>query len=257
MRKRGFTLMELTVYMFLFVLAGMALYQLYTLGTKFSQSTLSSYLVSGDTETAIRWLRRDIQETALVSMRTYPGQDGPTEKPGCSFLSARNTTNEDPDNLNVSKYGTSLWTKYVFYSLVPSTDRIGDLVRWEKALDKVDKDFIPHPVDLATTPSSGLSSKLRMVRLKQVLLPNVKVDGLAGQPGYQADEFGGFKVQYIRRKGGEAGAEELTSVNPGDNPKAPKPEDNTSLISVELKILSNDKSKPSFYDINFRVHPRY
>ena len=251
MRKRGFTLMELAVYLFLFLLAGVALYQLYTFGTAAQRNTLSSYLVSGDTETCVRWLRRDLQETTLVSLRSYPGPDGPAERPGCSFMSGR--TLGEGEFQAIPGQGGSAWNKHVFYTLVPTSARTGELVRWERPLDAAEKDNVPRP---STLMPSSLGTNHRKVMLKQVLLPNTNVANLPGVPA--TDQFGGFRVQYVRRAGGEAGNETLSSINPTDNARiGDQFADNTRLVEVEMKILTQDNSRPNFYTVSFRVHPMY
>jgi len=247
--------MELAVYCFLAILAGLALYTLYTVGMRARQATISSYLVSVDTETAIRWIRRDLQETALVSIRTYPNADAPGEPPGCSFLSGRDLSEKDEGKLNVSTYGAPQWTKYVFYTLVKG-GRTGQLVRWEKALDAAQRDYVPRQTDVKPSAIPAGTKSMR-VMIKDALEPSVTVDMLADSPGWKTNEFGGFRLQFVRRTGGEGGAEVLSSINPSDHDKVPDTADNTSLLEVELKVLTSDTSRPSVYDIKFRVHPRY
>lgn len=255
MVRRGFTLMEITVYCFLALLAGLVLYALFTVGTRARQVSVSSYLVSVDTDTAIRWIRRDLQETALVSLRVYPNPSAPNEPPGCSFLSARNLSENDEQNLNVSKYGAPLWTKYVFYSLRPGARR-GPLVRWEKALDATQKDFVPRQTD--TLPSSmPAGTKSTRVLLNDALEPNVSLTGINGTPDWKTDVYGGFRLQFVRRDGGTAGPETLTAVNPADHESGADTADNTSLVEAQLKVLTSDTSRPSVFDVTLRIHPRY
>ncbi len=226
---------------------------MYQLALRSERNTISSYVVGGDTETAIRRLRKDLQETALLSIRSYPNPNNGGEKPGCSFVSARSTDQDAA--LNVSQYGAPQWTKTVFYTLVSTGAKTGNLVRWEQPLGAAEADFVPRP---STIMPSSLGTKMQSIPLKMVLLANAQVPNLDQTPNYQADAFGGFRVQFVSRKGGEAGAETLTSTNPGDNANVADTADNTSLVEVELKILSADNSStPDFYDITFRVHPRY
>lgn len=254
MRRRGFTLLEITVYCFLSILAGMVLYTLYTVGTRSRQVSISSYLVSVDTESAIRWMRRDLQETALVSVRVFPNPSAPTEPPGVSFLSARDPAEMDEGKLNVNPYGAPLWTKYVFYTLLPGA-RIGQVVRWEKALDTPQKDFVPRQSD--TLPSAiPAGVKAKRTVMSDALEPNVSVVGLNGSPTWKTDQYGGLRVQFLQRTGGEGGDEALTSVNPSDHDSGGDTSDNTKLVEVELKVLANDTTRPTVYAIKFHVHPR-
>ncbi|CAN0457855.1 unnamed protein product, partial [Phaeothamnion confervicola] len=209
MKRTGMTLIELIVYMALSILAGFLILALYQLATRAQNETISSYVVGGDTETAIRRLRRELQETALVSLQTYPSDGNTSEKPGCSFTSARNSDGDAA--LNVSTYGAPQWRKNVFYTVNPTGAQTGQLVRWEKDLSAAEMDFVPRPT--AILPST-MGTKQQSVPLKLVLLANTKVEHLSGSPNYITDGFGGFRVQFVRRKGGEAGAETLSSINP-------------------------------------------
>jgi Tfp pilus assembly protein PilV len=245
MRRRGFTLLELTIYMFLFLLLGFCAMQLFTLGRGAQSSTISSYVVSGQTDTAMRWLRRDFQETALPAVRVYQNP------PGCALVSARDSSEIDNSQLNVSPYGAPLWTKEVFYTLVvPGGGRTGQLVRWERALTAAEKDFVPRaPASLPSFIPAG--TKTQRVLLHTALAPNTKVGPLSGAPAYQSDEYGGFKVQFVRKD------DTLTPDNPGDTSKPHDNAENRALVEVQLTLLSSDNSRPTMYVVKMRMHPRY
>jgi type II secretory pathway pseudopilin PulG len=245
--KRGFTLLELVIYCALLLLVTLAIGALFTLGRSAQQSTLGSYLVSGQADTALRWVRHDLSETALVSIKTYPNA------PGCSMVSARNTLDKN-ENLNVSTYGAPLWTKTVFYSLViPAGARKGNLVRWEQAI--AEKDFLPHMSSIM--PDTGTDSvPTYRVLLHDVLAPKTMVSNLGGTK-LTSDGYGGFRVEFVRRTNGEDGDESLSPVNPGDPSQPQTPANNTALVDVQLQILSDDSYQPSFYQVDFRVHPHY
>jgi len=254
-QRAAFTLLELVIYMALLVLAVMAVGGLFTLGRAAQQSSLSSYLVSGQADTALRWLRRDLQETALVSLRCYPNPAASTQPPGCSFVSARDTSDKDT-RLNVSPYGAPLWTKTIFYSLVVAPGaRSGDLVRWESAI--ANPTYLPD-ANLSQMPNSfSKSDKTYRVILQNVLAPNTKVANLGGSPNFQSDSFGGFRVEFVQRAGGEDGPESLTAVNPSTAGQPQSSGNNTALVDVQLELLSADNYQPTFYELEFRAHPRY
>ncbi len=251
MRRRGFTLLELTIYIFLFLLLGFCAMQLFTLGRGAQSSTISSYVVSGQTDTAMRWLRRDFQEMALSALRVYKSP------PGAALVSARDSSEIDNSKLNVSPYGAPHWTKEVFYTLVvPAGGRTGKLVRWERELPAAERDYVPRaPSTLPSSLPGG--SKTQRVLLQTALAPNTKVGPLSGAPAYQSDEYGGFKVQFVRRKGGSTGDEDLVAENPGDPSNPHDNADNTALVEVQLTLLSSDTSRPTMYEIKMRMHPRY
>jgi hypothetical protein len=231
--------------MFLFLLLGFCAMQLFTLGRGAQSSTISSYVVSGQTDTAMRWLRRDFQETALPAVRVYQSP------PGCALVSARDSSELDSSHLNISPYGAPLWTKEVFYTLdVPAGGRTGQLVRWERPLTAAERDFVPRaPTTLPAAIPSG--SKTRRVLLHTALAPNTKVGPLSGAPNYQSDGYGGFKVQFVKKD------ESLTADNPGDPSKPHDNAENASLVEVQLTLLSSDTSRPTMYVVKLRMHPRY
>ncbi len=256
--RRGMTYIEVLIYIVLAGMASLAVGALFSLGRKTQSTTMSGYLVSGQADTAIRWIRRDLQETALVSIVTYPNSNQTNQPPGCSFTSARDLGNAQSGEakLNVSQYARPFWRKHVFYSLKDQGDgRRGDLVRWELPLTEAEKDFVPHTA--STLPNAFSENKYRRVLLHDVLLADQKVPNLKGLPDHQTKKHGGFQVMFVKRAGGEAGIEDTTDVNPGDNTKTQEAADHANLVDVRLEILSDDKYNPSFYQVDFKVHPHY
>ncbi|MBS2033456.1 type II secretion system protein [bacterium] len=252
MKRRGMTLLEVLIYVIMAGMASMAVGALFSLGRKAQGTMLAGYLVSGQTDTALRWIRQDLQETALTSITTYPNASQAAQPPGCSFVSPR----EPGGAFQTSVYARPRWVKFVLYSLRDQGDgRRGELIRWELPFSDAQKDFVPHTC--ATLPNAFTENKYRRVLVKDVLLPNQKVPNLKQNPDYQTGPNGGFRVLFVQRAGSEAGAETLTSVNPGDNTVAQKPADHHTLVDVRLEILSDDKFYPSFYQIGFKVHPKY
>ena len=254
--RRGFTMIEVMVYVVMAGMASLAVGALFSLGRKFQNTTIAGYLVSGQTDTALRWIRKDLQETALTSITTYPNGSSGAQPPGCSFVSPREPAGGPDSTLNTSVYGKPRWVKFVLYSLKDQGDgRRGELVRWELPFTEAQKDFVPHTC--ATLPNAFTEGKYRRVLLRDVLLPSQKVSNLKGMPDYQTDQNGGFRVQFVQRTGSEAGVETLTTVNPGDNTQAQQPSDHHTLVNVRLEILADDKFYPTFYQIEFKVHPKY
>ena len=74
-QQRGMTLTELVVYMALAVLATVLLWALQKVTMTARNATTSNYLVNGQTETCVDWIRQDINETALTSVLVYPQQE--------------------------------------------------------------------------------------------------------------------------------------------------------------------------------------
>jgi hypothetical protein len=254
-KRRGISLPEVMIYVILCGLALMAISGLFMLARSAQQTTISGYMVSGEADTALRWIRRDFQETALVSIRSYPSDKVPNQAPGCSMVSPRTHSEKHPE-YNVSKYGTPLWSKNVFYTLqLNAGARRGDLVRWEMPLTEAEKDFVPRPTTML--PSSMASGSTRRVILHNVLAPKTKLPPLPGFTHTDTDRYGGFRVQFVERMGSEDGVENLVDVNPGDTSEAQDAANNTRLVAIRLQILADDRQKASLYQLEFKVHPRY
>lgn len=248
-RNRGYTLFELAIYLFLFAVAAGAVLALFQAGRNTGEATQASYLVSGSTDNAIRWLRQDLQETALASIRVHPGAGDAGEPPGVSMVSPRAYSEDKQGEFLVNRHGAPQWDKHVYYTIqMEPGAQTGTLVRWERELE--DKTGLPSMSVLR--PSQG-STDHRRVMLHSVVAPGATMQGVGSTGSLTADEFGGFRVQFIRRLGGEAGAEQFTTVNPTKG----NPEDNTKLVEVELKIFQMRGSKPNYFALKFRVAPRY
>lgn len=259
-RVRGFTLIELTVYMFLAMLFMLALGALFVSGRRMFESSSGSYMIGQETEAGIRFLRQDLQETALATLRVYPNANEPAQAPGCSMASARGYDNAG--RFMVSRYGTPDWVKHVYYTLESSGDKTASLVRWERK----DPTQSPVPKMADVLPSDGAkdaSGSYKRVVIRNLLKPGVVVGAADGKPLFTADaEQGGFKVSFVRQHGAD---EELTVWNPtqvsaGDDGAAVNLADGpTRVVQVTLSgVLTalQGSSQPSFYSFSFRVGVR-
>ena len=245
-QQRGMTLMELVVYMFLAVLACVLLWSFQQITRSTQQASTATYLVNGETDTCIDWIRQDVNETALASIQVYPSTGESTEAPGISMVSNRAFADDEKGKLLVNKWGAPLWDKHVLYTLDYSAgEQTGNLVRWEREI--ANKNLLP--VLSETLPSVGVMDTGRVV-LRDVLAPNVTVDRVGPEGQIVTDEFGGLRAQFIRRIGGSDGEEVLTTVNPTSG----NPRDNTRLLEFELKILQDGKN---YYSIGFRGAARH
>ncbi|MEW6279363.1 MAG: hypothetical protein AB1758_12110 [Candidatus Eremiobacterota bacterium] len=255
MRTRGFTLLELVIYFVLSVSALAIVTSLFVIVRRTSEATYSNYLVSKDTETGINWLRRDLQNSCLATIRVYPGPGGAGERPGLSLASC--AAADDPFRTQTNRHGRPAWSSHVYYTLEPDGADKGHLVRWTR----------PYPANellplvAPGMPSSVSDTSQRRTVLSNVLLANRTITG-GGPPG-TTDARGGFRVQFVRRAGGEGGAETLSDVNPGAVSLDPGGtglgiDGNTRLVEVELRLLHKSTTgKPSVYAIKIRVCPRY
>ena len=242
-KQQAMSLIELIIYMALAVLAGVLLWAFQNITKSTQQASTASYLVSGETETCLDWIRRDINETALASIQVYPSTAAATEAPGMSFVSNRAFADSKP---LVNSWGAPQWDKHVFYTLdFEAGKETGNLLRWEREISN--KNLLPVLSDLL--PSNPVRDKQRVV-LRDVLAPNRTVTGVGPGGEIVSDEFGGFRSQFVRRAGGSGGAESLTTVNP----TAGNPRDNTRLLEFELKILQDGKN---YYSLGFRAAARH
>ncbi|MFA5506436.1 MAG: type II secretion system protein [Vulcanimicrobiota bacterium] len=243
--QRGMTLTELIIYMALAVLACVLLwsFQKITFGTR--QASAATYLVNGETETCINWIRQDVNETALASIQLYPSEGSPSEAPGMALVSNRAYSEELRGKPLVNNWGAPRWDKHVLYTLdIPSGAQTGQLVRWEREI--APKNLLPV---LAEVLPSTFTDRSRVV-LRDVLAPHTTVEKVGREGRIETDEFGGFRSQFVRRVGGSGGEEVLTTVNP----TAGNPRDNTRLLEFELKILEDGKN---YYSVSFRSAARH
>lgn len=249
MRKnQGHTLMELIVYAALTLVAGLLIWAFQSVVWSTQRATSATYLAGGQTETAIAWMRRDLNETALASIKVYPGAEHTEEAPGLSMASSRAYDPNLKAKLLVNRWGAPQWDKHVYYTLkTEGSEQTGSLVRWEQEF--ATKNYLP--VSSNVLPSVASDGKKKIL-LRDVLAPNTTVDGVGLEGHITTDEFGGFRVQFLRRANGSGGAESLTT----QNPKKGNPHDNTRMLEVELKILQDAHSKPHYYAIKYRIAAR-
>ena len=244
-KQRGMTLIEMVVYFALAVLAGVLLWSISNLIWGGQRASASSSLVSGETEKAIEWMRRDVNESALASVEVFPNAERATEAPGMSLVSNRAYDPELQGKPLVNRWGAPQWDKHVLYTLKAGEDPMtGSLIRWEKELAR--KNFLP---EVCGVLPSAIEAAKQRVLLRDVLRPNVSVANAGPEGTVTTDGSGGFRVQFVRRAGGSSGAESLTSVNPRRGAAS----DNTRMLEAELKLLQNERSRPHVYTITFRL----
>lgn len=244
-KQRGMTLIELILYFALATAAGLLLWSLNNLLWGGQRAVASSYLVSGETEKAIEWIRRDLNETALTSIQVYPNAEHPDEAPGMSLVSNRAYQPEQKGRPLVNRWGAPQWDKHVLYTLERSdaAAQTGNLVRWEREL--TEKNYLP--VACNVLPSAPGRSKQKVL-LRSLLAPNLSSADFGPSGSGVTDGFGGFRMQFIRRPGG-SGPDTLSSVNP----RRGNPDENTRMLECQLKLLQQEQSRPHYYSITFRV----
>ena len=103
--RRGFTLIEIVIYFGLSAMALGVLVSMFIIASRTQQQTYSQYLVGGSLSSTVHLLRRELQATALSSIKVY--SDG---TPGFSCASAY----DSEGNFSVNGYGAPNWKKHVF-----------------------------------------------------------------------------------------------------------------------------------------------
>ena len=286
MKRRGMTLIELLVTAALASMILGLIVSLFILARRTSAVTLANYFLSKETETALHYVRRDLQMTALPSITSYPLLLGSgaasSEAPGMSMATALDP--DDMGKLKINDKGYPEWGSYVFYTLTrEGNGPTGSLVRWVQKGSPLNQ--IPEPTSILPSARQGSSR----VILRQVLLPQQTLPGLASST--RTDQFGGFRLSFVRQPQPVAGNVarvrfHLTGITvPGQISGSPGPlisgdtaylahvnpqkvtegkasgldaTANTRLVEVELKVANpSDTGKFSYFSIQFRVCPRY
>lgn len=235
-RQGGLTLIEIIISSSLGLLVlGVVLSVLFS-GRGHFEAASSSYLVSQDAEAALRWIKRDLQETALSSLRVYPNESSPQASPGFTLVSPRNARNE----LQFNIHGAPKWSSYITYSL--GSD--GVLKRHIEEFD-----FRGQPVASSKPPHEVTEQSSSRVVLRQVAQAGEEM-GTAGK----LSSRGGFDLQFVRRN--PSGPEILTSWNPSDVTSGLSLSGrNSKLVQLLLTVKMNNfrASKSSFVQLPIRV----
>jgi hypothetical protein len=250
--RRAFSTVELVIYISLLAVVVMVGASIFKLSQRTTETTNSNYFLNADAETAVSWLRRDLQQAALVTIQTYPATRS-SEPPGISFCSALESDNVK--KLDANDEGHPSWHNHVYYTLKRGREaQVGTLMRWSVPLAE-QAPLIP---TLAPLLPSALNSPERKPIHNRVLMPNQELFGVA-QPDGKIDQFGGFRLRFVRRD--QAGKRQLVDTNPSSQVTAQKSRNfvgTTRLVEVELKFLTSANSgKLSFYSLRFSVFCRH
>lgn len=247
--SKGATLIELVIYFALSTLVVMTIASVFRIAKSTQQATYSSYLMSGRTYSALTILRRDLQNTALSAITSYPNSSDNGEAPGMSCPSPFGAEGERKGELHVNPYGSPEWKKTIHYTVQKKGNHVGALLRWSKKIETTD--LLPLKGTLSPSQVEGDQGK---GLLEDVLLANQSISGVGENGQYTTGPEGGFSVRFVRRQGGEDGPESLSAENPSTQAAS----GNTRLVDVTLKILRDEKrSQPSLYVLKLRACPRY
>ena len=252
--KRGMTYVEVIIYIALTCVTFMIVGSMFKLAKNSSQTADANYFLNADAETAVSWLRRDLQQSALESIQNYPTAANKTQAPGISLCSALDEKNAG--RIYANDQGTPYWSNYVYYSLQPLKGNTGKLVRWTQPSNSDPSKMVDTASIAPLLPSQIQGKNVRTVH-SRVLMPNQQLWGVANPDG-KIDEHGGFALRYVRQDA--AGVETLSDDSPAvfSAKGGTEYKDNTKLLELELKFFTdNSTGKPSFYSLRFRVCPNY
>lgn len=228
-KQKGFTLIEIIIYFFLCAIAMGIIVSMFALAQRTQRQTYGQYLVGGSLSSTIRLIQKELQATALASIRAYP-TDG-TGEPGFSCVSAYDADGK----FALNGYGAPKWQKHVFYTLDDTA-----LVRKSKVFANPDTAL---PLASAELPSA-VQGESRAV-MSGLLQANKAVKDIQA-----ASPFGGLELSFVRRANG---VDSYSQVNPSESKDY---DQHTRLVQVTLRTLE-DRSQPDYSQITFRVCPRY
>ncbi|MFA5507285.1 MAG: type II secretion system protein [Vulcanimicrobiota bacterium] len=265
-KQRGFTMMELVIYIGLSAILLGLVAAFFQVSRRQYESASTSYLIGQEATTALQWIKRDLQETALSTIRVELQSEGPT----MSMIA----TSEDshPRSFKVSPYGTPEWNRYAFYAL----DKEGNLHRWDRPLADLDspKRLLPLPATANSTDSNGGVNK--KVLLRGVMVPGQKIqmDG-KDAPFPEMTEWGGFKPGFVIYD--KDGKDHLTAMNPAEitearaegSPSSVETLDGETIplsdlttsglleVQVAIKLEGFRDNSPSAVMVPIRVAPQH
>ncbi|MCD4782780.1 MAG: hypothetical protein K8T10_03000 [Candidatus Eremiobacteraeota bacterium] len=260
-KSQGFTFAEIIIASFVALLLMGIVFTIFFYGKRIYDYSSYSYSISEKAYAPIIWLKYELMETSLNTIKVYPDEKNKKEPPGVSFESAHNP---GTGRFEFSKFGAPKWSKHVFYTLVPAGEKqlgnhklkTSDLIRWELKLQGEN----PIPFSSEILPSSEMQKipeANRRLILKNVIPP---LQYLGDKK--KIDEYGGFDVFFVRKdtKKGE-GIE--SKINPSEitdeNTRGTSGTiTNTELIKVEITVLefSSTTGKPNAFNITFMVKPK-
>lgn len=242
---RGFTLAEVLVVTFLstLILAVLGMIAVAARGAWRSAST--SYFLSREATTAFAFLRLDLEETSLGSVRTF--------RDGFTMATARDP--EQRHQLVFTPHGTPQWYGHAVYALEAQGPQTSRLVRW------VRKGAFPDGVPAAAPfpPLPVTNAVDRRVVLRNLLSPGLAVRERNGVYEVVADPRspGGAHLSFVRRSptGREYSDENPSSVQ--DRQRPGWSEGNTRLVQVDLKILeiNEESGRLGYLELSVRVAP--
>ena len=266
-KAKGFTLTELIIASFMALIITTIMITVFLYGRKAYDYASHSYFITRETYSAIEWIKKDLSQTSLNTIRVYHDKKDNNEYVGVSMETAVDSKKE---SFVFDEDGTAKWTGHIFYLVIPDAEKeiegkkikIGKLMRWEKPLD--DENNIPYPMATDILPWEkkyiGKNANLRCVA-NEVIMPGQDLTDS------KKKKIPGFRVTFVRIDP-VSGEEILSDINPSlvsdkesdssNNSKSLTPAGNTELVNVEMSVfqVSRETNQTNAFDISFRVKPK-
>jgi hypothetical protein len=166
-RRRGVSVVEMLIACAMTLIILFATYDLYLQTRSMYEHPRASFSVQQDIMHAARWLKRDLLETNVVTIRSFPATNK-TDPASLSLESPR--TMDENQQLTIGKYGIVVWQKYVYYRLVSNASSPGtaSLIRDEGPLNDQPEPLdpqhlIPMASGIAAFQAPGVTGRRRVI----------------------------------------------------------------------------------------------
>ena len=256
MNRRAFTLIEIMIASGLALIVVSLMLAVSQITARGSRKSSSGYQLAQEVLLGSSWLKEDLMDTALASVRVYPNADQGGQQPGLSLISAHPVGSHL--DFQISKYGSPNWQKHVFYTLRLDTEspESATLERWEEGLSR--PGGLPLPSDVL--PHTFLSKGSGRTILHDVLAPGYTVDHEAQNGAKVVSKSqapGGFQVSFLQH--GEQGELKRSQSNPTTvyDQDGSETENLTRLLELRMTVVRTDEAGGlNSEQLEFRVSPR-
>ena len=243
---RGFTLIEMVIYMFLMTLILGLVYSMAVVNRRQMERPAASFRIQQSLLAAHQLLKQDLKYTRLSTIRIYPNDSHPEEPPGIAMASPQDRNG----NFTLSGQDGMLFWKTIYYTLekIPDSPETGRLVRKEVYYSHIGVQVSqPYPYEPAL---DELPSKVRIpnkwnpvkVVCNCIYLPNTTITELSRT----LDGAGGFKACFTDA----AGSSRKRVYNALDE-----------LKLVEIELVAGEKSvttgKLTMLNYRITVFPQF
>lgn len=237
---RGFTIIELLVYMAIAGVVMTTIMLLFKASGRTYDKAAQSYILTQQALAGYRALQTDLRETSLGSIVL--------EEDGISMISARSL--DDPGRFLISRFGVPEWTGYIRYRFQPEGDKKNHYCLSRELIGAKTPPVLPLPLE------SGPDDDVKLQRVViNGLLPPGKAVSLK-KNGYEMtdskDSPGGAQFSFLRKD--SSGDLQPSQTHPCDG----DPAGNTGMVRVELKFFgySQETGHLDYAEVGLTVTPR-